>query len=87
MCVIADRGYDADKFRRSVVDRGSMAVAPHRRTRKRTLEYDACLYGNQRLVECFIGNMKQYRKAPTRYDKLARRYRGFIHIVIYLTCP
>lgn len=50
-------------------------------------EYDEYLYGGRRWVECFIGNMKQYRKAPPRYDELARRYLGFIHIVIYLTCP
>ena len=63
--VIADRGYDADEFRGSVVERGSIPVMPPRRNRKRVIEYYEHLYGERHLVERFISKMKQYRRAFT----------------------
>ena len=79
--MIAARGYDADEFRGSAVERGSIPVTPPRRNRNRVIEYDEYLYGERHLVECFISKMKQYRRVFTWYDKLAQRYLGFIQVV------
>ena len=80
--MIADRGYDVDEFRRRVADRGAMPVIPPRRNRKRHIECDEHLYGERHyLVERFISKAKRYRRALTRYDKLAQRYLGFIQVV------
>ncbi len=79
--VIAARGYDADEFRGSAVERGSIPVIPPRLNRNRVIEYDEYLYGERRLVEHFISKIKQYRRVLTRYDKLAQRYLGLIQVV------
>ena len=41
------------------------------------MEYDARLYGESHLVECFIDNVKRYWRICTRFKKLSRRYLGF----------
>jgi transposase len=33
-----------------------------------------------RLIECFIGRIKQYRRVATRYEKTARAYLGMVHV-------
>ena len=32
------------------------------------------------LIECFIGKIKHFRRVFSRFDKLARRYLGFVHL-------
>ncbi|HEX2906566.1 MAG TPA: IS5/IS1182 family transposase, partial [Phototrophicaceae bacterium] len=31
-------------------------------------------------IECFIGKIKHFRRGFSRFDKLARRYLGFLHL-------
>jgi len=38
--LLADKGYDADRLRRSLRDAGAVPVIPGRRNRKRTIRYD-----------------------------------------------
>ena len=38
--LLADKGYDADRLRRSLRDAGAVPVIPGRRNRKRTVRYD-----------------------------------------------
>jgi transposase len=33
-----------------------------------------------RLIECFIGRIQQYRRVATRYEKTARAYLGMVHV-------
>jgi len=73
--VIADRAYDSDKFL------GAIAVIPPRSNRKSPRSYDAHLYRERHLVECFMGKIKHYRRIFSRYDKLDRSYLGFLHFV------
>jgi transposase len=76
--VIADRSYDSDKFIQSITDKGAEAVIPPRKSRKESREYDKHLYKERHLVECFIGKIKHFRRIFSRYDKLAKRYLGFL---------
>jgi len=32
-------------------------------------------------MECFIGKIKYFRRIFSRFDKLAKRYLGFLHFV------
>ena len=77
--VIADKGYDADVFRQTIADQGALAVIPARKNRIEPPNYDAHLYKERHLVECFINKIKWFRRIFTRYDKLARRYTAFLH--------
>ena len=79
--VIADKGYDADTFVQVIRERGAVPVIPPRSNRKMPREYDAHLYKERHLVECFINKMKHYRRIFSRYDKLAMTYLGFLHFV------
>jgi transposase len=76
--VIADKGYDADAFLQIIADQPAAAVIPSRKRRLEPRDYDAHLYKERHLVECFINKIKWFRRIFTRYDKLARRYIAFL---------
>ena len=76
--VIADRSYDSDKFLVVIAGKGAEAVIPPRKNRKESREYDKHLYKERHLMECFIGKIKHYRRIFSRFDKLAKRYLGFL---------
>ncbi len=79
--VIADKGYDAETFVQVIRERGAVPVIPPRSNRKTPRGYDAHLYKERHLVECFINKIKHYRRIFSRYDKLATTYLGFLHFV------
>lgn len=79
--VIADRAYDSSQFLGSIRQSGALPVIPPRTRRREPHAYDAHLYQERHLVECFIGKIKQYRRVFSRFDKLARRYLAFLHLV------
>lgn len=74
--VLADRAYDSHQFRATISDNGAVPVIPPRANRKTSYAYDAYLYRERHLVECFIGKIKHYRHIFSRFDKLASRYLG-----------
>ena len=82
--VIADRAYDSNQFRESIIGNGAGAVIPPRSNRRKPHSYDEYLYRERHLVECFIGKIKHYRHIFSRFDKLAHRYLGFLHFVAAL---
>ena len=79
--VIADRAYDSNQVRESIIGNGVIAVIPPRSNRTKPHSYDEYLYRERHLVECFIGKIKHYRHIFSRFDKLAHRYLGFLHFV------
>ena len=60
--VLADQGYDAQEFRRHILELGMMPVIPPRSNRKAPADYDRHLYRERHLVECFINKIKHYRR-------------------------
>jgi transposase len=76
--VIADRGYDAQTFLDLIAEQGAIAVIPPHPRRKAARAYDTWLYRERHLVECFFNKLKHYRRVFSRFDKLARRYLGFV---------
>ena len=82
--VIADKGYDSRGFRQQIAGRGMTPVIPSRSNRKEPHQYDAHLYRERHLVECFINKMKQYRRVFSRFEKLDARYLGFLHFAAAL---
>ncbi|MEA3338131.1 MAG: IS5/IS1182 family transposase, partial [Chloroflexota bacterium] len=55
-----------------------------RKNRTEPRYYDVHLYKERHLVECFINKIKQYRRIFSRFDKLARRYLGFLRFAATL---
>jgi hypothetical protein len=55
--VLADKGYDSDRFRASVAERGAEAVIPSSRSRSQAIPYDKHLHN---LLERFINKICPY---------------------------
>ena len=76
--VLADKSYDADEILQFIAERGAEAVIPSRANRKEQREYDEHWYKERHLVECFINKIKHSRRIFSRFEKLAKRYLGFL---------
>jgi transposase len=63
--LLADKGYDSDKFRAAIAERGAEAVIPSSRSRSQAIPYDKHLYKERNLVERFINKIKHYRRIAT----------------------
>ena len=72
--LLGDKGYDADRLRRSLREAGATPVIPGRRNRKRAVRYDQNRYRDRHLVENAFCRMKDFRRVATRYDKLAANF-------------
>ena len=79
--VIADTSYDATAFVELITCMDAVPVIPARANRREPRTYDAHLYKERHLVECFINKIKHYRRVFSRFDKLATRYMGFLSFV------
>ena len=78
--VIADKGYDSNKFVELIEAMGMEAVIPPRSNRKSPRSYDDELYKERNLVERAFGKIKHYRRIACRFDKLSLRYLGFVQL-------
>ena len=67
--LLADRGYDADWFRETLVDRGTTPCIPGRKSRKKTVKYDKRRYKRRNCIERMFGRLKDWRRISTRYDR------------------
>lgn len=79
--VIADKGYDADALVQRIQASGAQAVIPPRSNRKELRVYDTHLYKDRNLIERFFARIKHFRRIATRYEKLARSYMAFLHLI------
>jgi transposase len=78
--VIADKGYDSDRFAGAVAARGAGVVIPPLKCRKAPREIDRVVYKERNLAERFINRIKHYRRVATRYDKTPRNFLAFVHV-------
>ena len=53
--LIADKGYDSDRFREALVERGIAPCIPGRANRRKPAAYDAELYKRRNLIERMFG--------------------------------
>ena len=72
--LLADKGYDADRLRRSLRDAGAVPVIPGRRNRKRAIHCYKDRYRGRHLTENAFCHLKDFRRVATRYDKLAANF-------------
>ena len=78
--LLADRGYDSDKVRKTMEARNVVPVIPMRKSRKLRVAVDRTLYWLRNLVERCFNKLKNARRVATRYDKTAESFLGFIDI-------
>lgn len=72
--LIADKGYDANSFRKSLRGAGARPVIPGRSNRKRPIDYDRPRYRDRHLIENAFCRLKDFRRVATRYDKLSANF-------------
>jgi len=76
--VIADKGYDADKFVLLLRRKDIQVIIPSKINRKIQRAIDTDLYKERHLIECCIGKLKHFRRVFSRFDKLAKNYLSFV---------
>jgi len=79
--VIADRGYDSNKFRLKIIQKGFTPVIPSKRNSRNPYAYDKHIYKERHLVECFFSKIKYFRRVFSRFDKSARNFLSFLEFV------
>ena len=72
--MIADKGYDGDRFGHALVTRGTTPCIPSKSNRKVPISRDAVLYRRHHLVENMFGKLKDWRRIHTSYDRCAHTF-------------
>ncbi len=75
---VADRGFDANEFRRHLASSGAFTCIPPRRRRRTPIYFSRRLYRHRHVVENFFSRIKRHRRIATRYEKLAVTFHGFV---------
>ncbi len=78
--LLADRGYDADWFRKALIQRGISPCIPSKINRKQTIPHDRTLYRQRHKIENMFGRLKDWRRIHTRYDRCAHTFMSAIYI-------
>lgn len=79
-CLLADKAYDSDEFRRALKDQDCTAVIPSNASRAQKLLYDKELYKARSEIECTFNLLKQARRFATRYEKTLQNYAAVVAI-------
>lgn len=78
--LLADKGYDGDRFRQSLLIRGILPIIPQRSNRKAPEHPDYRRYKDRNRIECMFGKLKQQRRIATRYDKSILSFESFLNL-------
>lgn len=79
--LLADKAYDANRFRTWLKARQITAVIPSNATRNRPYPLDRNAYRRRNLIERLFGRLKNWRRIATRYDRLAQNYLSALALV------
>jgi len=79
--LLADKGYDSDRFRAAVDAAEAEAVIPSIASRSQAIPYDKHVYKERNLVERFFCKIKHFRRIATRYDKTAMSFLSMLSLV------
>lgn len=80
--ILADKGYDSDKFVSWLEKRGGIVVIPSRITAKHPRKTDWYIYKERHLVENLFLKLKNNRRFATRFEKKTL----YFHAVVCLAC-
>ena len=79
--LLADKGYDSNRFRHVIAVAGAEAVMPSNRSRSQAIPYDKVVYKDRNLVERFFSKIKHFRRIATRYEKTALSFMAMLSMV------
>ncbi len=78
--LLADKGYDSDHVRQSLLMHGILPVIPPRSNRKAPIPCDFNRYRDRNRIERMFGFLKHMRRVATRYDKTALSFESFLNL-------
>jgi len=78
--LVADRGYDSDEIREDIESRNALPMIPMRKNRRVRKAVDMTIYTLRNMVERCFNKLKNSRRLPTRYDKTADSFLGFVDV-------
>lgn len=82
--IMADKAYRGKSIRDTIEALDCTHCIPPQSNDKEKWEVDWWQYKERSNVECFFQKLKQYRRLATRYEKLAVRFLGFVHLCCIL---
>jgi len=75
--VLADKAYDSNALRETIVAMKAEAVIPSNRSRKVVIPHDAKAYRHRNRIERCFNRLKHFRRFSTRYDRRTIHFNGF----------
>jgi transposase len=82
--VLADKGYNSDRIRTWLMQRGIKCVLPRFRSQRRVGRLDREAYRRRNVVERLFNRLKQFRRIATRYEKRGANYLAMVTIAAIL---
>ncbi len=77
---LADKGYDGDAVRQSLLLAGISLVIPPKSNRRERISCDFRAYKDRNRIERMFNKVKQFRRIATRYDKTKRSFAAFLNL-------
>ena len=84
LIVQGDKGYDSDRLRCLIEDKGNTPNIPPKTNRRWKNCFSPRLYRQRNAIDRMFGRLKDVRRIATRYDKLAENYRASLYLVATL---
>ena len=85
-----DKGYSNPRVRRETRARGVVPVIPHKADELKRMKtppaFDRDAYRKRNAVERSVGNLKEFRRVGTRYEKLAVNYQQMVELAMLRLC-
>ena len=78
--MLADKGYDGDEVRSTLLMKGVPPVIPPKSNRKQQIACDFNAYKDRNRIKRMFNRLKQARRIATRYDKTAASFLGFLNM-------
>jgi transposase len=78
--LVADKGYDSDRFREDIRAADSQPCIPPRGGRRQPASFHRGHYRRRHRVENLFQRTKRFRRIGSRYEELDVHFLGFVHL-------
>lgn len=80
--LLADKGYDGDRFRENLLLRGILPIIPPRSNRKAPTHPDYRRHKDRNRIDRMFGKLKQQRRVATQSDKTVLSFESFLNLAV-----
>ena len=76
--MLANRGYDTDRFREALHDMGIKPCNPGRKSRGKPIKHDKRRYKRRKRTEIMLRRLKDWRRGAARRDRCCKVFRSAV---------